>query len=284
MRRVESMAEFERQVEFFVDAAGDYRADFLLFPELFTLQLLSLMPPNRPGEAARKLSEYTPRYLEFFTELAIKYSVNIIGGSQFVIENGRLFNASYLFRRNGTIDKQYKIHITPAERKWWGVEGGSRVEVFDTDRGRIAISVCYDVEFPELARIAAQKGAQLLFCPFNTDSRAGYLRVRLCAQARCIENHLFVVVAGCTGNLPQVANADIHYAQTAILTPCDFAFSRDGIAAECEPNIETLVMSDLDLELLRRHRYVGATQNFSDRRKDVYEIVYRGTDGEPLRV
>jgi len=201
-----------------------------------------------------------------------------------VIENGRLFNASYLFRRNGTIDKQYKIHITPSERKWWGVEGGSRVEVFDTDRGRIAISVCYDIEFPEIARVAAQKGAQLLFCPYNTDGRAAYLRVRLCAQARCIENHLFIALAGCTGNLPQVANADIHYAQSAILTPCDFAFSRDGIAAECEPNIETLVISDLDLELLRRHRYVGATQNFSDRRKDVYEIVYRGADGEPLRV
>ncbi len=284
MRRIESLTEFERQVEFFVDAAGDYRADFLLFPELFTLQLLSLMPANRPGEAARKLSEHTPRYLEFFTDLAIKYSVNIIGGSQFVVENGRLYNASYLFRRNGTIDKQYKIHITPGERKWWGVEGGTRVEVFDTDRGRIAISVCYDIEFPEIARIAAQKGALLLFCPFNTDSRAAYLRVRHCAQARCIENHLFVALAGCAGNLPQVANADIHYAQSAILTPCDFAFSRDGIAEECEPNIETLVISDLDLELLRRHRYVGATQNFSDRRKDVYEIVYRGVEGEPLKV
>jgi predicted amidohydrolase len=206
--------------------------------------------------------------------LAIKYSTNIVGGSNFVVEGGRLYNASFLFRRDGTIDRQFKLHITPSERRWWGVEGGSRVEVFETDRGRIAISVCYDIEFPELARIAARKGAQIVFCPFNTDERAGYLRVRHCAQARCIENHVYVVLAGCTGNLPQVANADTHYAQSAILTPCDFPFARDGIAAECQPNVETLVIHDLDLELVRRHRYGGTTQNWNDRRKDVYRLSY----------
>lgn len=275
MRRIESFEEFEKQVQFFVDAASDYRADFVLFPELFTLQLLSITPARRPGEAARRLSEHTPRYLELFTNLAIKYSINIIGGSQFTLEQGRLFNISYLFRRDGSIERQYKLHITPAERRWWGVEGGSKIEVFDTDRGRIAISVCYDIEFPELARIAAKQGAQILFCPFNTDERAGYLRVRHCAQARCIENHLYVVLAGCTGNLPQVEHADIHYAQSAILTPCDFEFAREGIAAECQPNVETLVIHDVDIELLRRHRYKGSTQNWADRRKDVYEVIYK---------
>lgn len=276
MRRIASFEEFERQVEFFVDAASDYHADFVLFPELFTLQLLSITKASRPGEAARRLAEHTPRYLELFNQLAIRYSVNIIGGSQFSVENGHLYNIAYLFRRNGTIERQYKIHITPGELRWWGVEGGSRVEVFDTDRGRVAINVCYDIEFPELARIAAKQGAQILFCPFNTDERAAYLRVRHCAQARCIENHLYVVLAGCTGNLPQVQNADIHYAQSAILTPCDFPFARDGIAAECQPNVETLVIHDVDLEPLRRHRYRGATQNLGDRRRDVYQLFYEG--------
>jgi predicted amidohydrolase len=276
LRRIESFDEFERQVEFFVDAASDYHADFLLFPELFTLQLLSITPAKRPGEAARRLAEHTPRYLELFTRLAIKYSINIIGGSHFTVEHGKLLNVACLFRRNGSIERQYKIHITPAERRWWGVEGGSKLEVFDTDRGRIAINICYDIEFPELARIAAKQGAQILFCPFNTDERSGYLRVRHCAQARCIENHLYVVLSGCTGNLPQVENADIHYAQSAILTPCDFPFARDGIAAECQPNVETLVIHDVDIEHLRRHRYQGATQNWSDRRKDVYRLFYEG--------
>lgn len=274
MRPVDSFDEFERHVEYFVDTASDYRCDFLLFPELFTTTLISLCEKPRPSSAARWLAEFTPQYLDMFGRFAIRYHVNIVGGSQFVIEEGNLYNVAYLFRRDGTIERQYKIHITPAEWKWWGVVGGDRVEVFDTDCGRIAIMICYDVEFPELARIAARKGAQILFCPYNTDERNGFLRVQHCAMARCIENHMYAVLAGCTGNLPKVPVADIHYAQSGIYTPADIAFSRDAIAAECTPNVETLVMQDLDLELLRRHRYKGTVRNYLDRRRDLYELRY----------
>ncbi len=283
MRAVKDFDEFARQCAFFIDVAAEYHSDFIVFPELFTTQLLSFTPAKRPGEAARLLATHTPRYLEFFTQMALQYNVNIIGGSQFVEEEDKLYNVSYLFRRNGTLGKQYKIHVTPSERRWWGVEGGESVEVFDTDRGRIAISVCYDIEFPELSRVAAKKGAQIIFCPFNTDERSGYLRIRYCAQARCIENHVYVATSGCVGNLPFVENADIHYAQSGIYTPADIPFSRDGIAAECMPNTETMVFHDVDLELLRRHRYAGTTQNWNDRRKDLYKIVYKGS-GEELEV
>jgi predicted amidohydrolase/ribosomal protein S18 acetylase RimI-like enzyme len=281
MRRVQSFEEFAQQVQFFVDVASDYKCDFLLFPELFTLQLLSLTKARRPGQAARKLSEFTPRYLDLFTRLAIKYNINIIGGSQFSIERRKLYNIAYLFRRNGTHGKQYKLHVTPSERKWWGVEGGNSVEVFETDRGRVAINVCYDVEFPEVARVCAKKGAQIIFVPFNTDTRTGYMRVRHCAQARCIENHVYAILSGCTGNLPQVENADIHYAQSCILTPVDISFARDGVAADCEPNVETLVLQDLDVEQLRSHRYVGSTQNWNDRRRDLFKLHYLPGVGEP---
>jgi predicted amidohydrolase/ribosomal protein S18 acetylase RimI-like enzyme len=280
MRRVKNFEEFANQVEFFVDAAADYRCDFVTFPELFTLQLLSLTESTRPGNAARQLAKFTPQYLELMTTLAVKYAVNIIGGSNFKVDRGRLFNIAYLFRRNGNICEQAKLHITPAEKRWWGVEGGDSLEVFDTDRGRVAIAVCYDVEFPEVARVAAKKGAQILFVPFNTDSRQAYVRVRTCAQARCIENHLYIVIAGCTGNLPQVENADIHYAQSAILTPVDVSFARDGVAAECEPNVETLIVQDLDIEQLRRHRYSGATQNWNDRRRDLFTLQFKEKDGD----
>jgi len=278
MRQISSFDDFAQQATYFVDVASDYHSDFVLFPELFTLQLLSCMPAQRPGEAARKLAEMTPQYLDLFTRMAIKYNVNIIGGSQFTVEDDKLYNISYLFRRDGTLGKQYKLHITPPERKWWGVVPGNKMDVFDTDRGRIAITICYDIEFPELARIAARKGAQLIFCPFNTDERHGYLRTRYCAQARCIENHLYVVTSGCVGNLPFVDNADIHYAQSGIYTPSDLPFSRDAIAAECTPNVETVVMYDLDLERLRRHRRFGSTQNWNDRRVDIYTIHYTEED------
>lgn len=274
MRSVKSFDEFARQCEFFLDTASDYKCDFVLFPELFTTQLLSCAPGSKPGQAARKLAEFTPQYLEFFTEMAVKYDVNVIGGSQFVVERETLYNISYLFQRDGSIGKQYKIHITPSERKWWGVSPGDKVEVFDTDCGKIAIQICYDIEFPETTRIAAKKGAQIIFVPFNTDTRHGYLRVRTCAQARCVENHLYVAISGCTGNLPFVENADIHYAQSGIYTPADVEFARDAIAAECNPNVETVIIHDLDFEQLRRHRESGSVQNWNDRRRDLYQVTY----------
>lgn len=275
MRPVDSFDDFAQQCEFFIDVASDYKSDFILFPELMTTELLSCVKADRPGQAARQLAEFTPQYLGFFAEMAVKYNLNIVAGSHFVIENDVLYNISYLFQRDGSIGKQYKLHITPNERKWWGVMPGDKVEVFDTDCGRVAIQVCYDIEFPETTRIAAEKGAQIIFVPFNTDTRHGYLRVRHCAQARCVENHLYVAVSGCTGNLPFVENADIHYAQSGIFTPADAEFARDAIAAECNPNVETVIIHDLDLELLRHHRERGSVQNWNDRRTDMYRVVYQ---------
>lgn len=284
MRPVKSFEEFAQQSEFFVDVASDYKSDFIVFPELFTMQMLSVIKARRPGLAARKLAEFTPKYLEHFTHLAVKYHVNIVGGSQYVVEGDDLFNIAYLFRRNGTIGKQYKIHVTASERRWWGVAPGSRVEVFETDRGKIGIQICYDIEFPELARIAAARGAKILFVPFNTDERYGYLRVRYCAQARAIENQLYVAIAGCTGNLPFVENADIHYAQSGIFTPSDFPFARDAVASETTANVETVLIHDVDTEVLRRHLNSGTVTPWSDRRTDLYQVRYYDPKKGPIDI
>jgi predicted amidohydrolase/ribosomal protein S18 acetylase RimI-like enzyme len=274
MRLVADFKAFAEQCEYFLDVASDYKCDFILFPEIFTMQLLSLIRADSAAAAVRRLSEFTDSYLDLFTRLALKYNVNVIGGSHFTVEDDDLYNISYLFRRDGTIGKQYKLHVTPAERHWWGVKGGHRVEVFDTDKGKIAIQICYDVEFPELTRIAVERGAQLIFVPFCTDERYGYLRVRYCAQARCVENHVYVAIAGSVGNLPNVESLGIHYAQSGIFTPADIPFKRDAIAAECTPNIETVIFEDLDLELLKKHRQSGSVLNWQDRRTDLYEVRY----------
>lgn len=272
MRLVTDFKSFAEQCEYFVDVASEYKCDFMVFPEIFTTQLLSLVKADNPAAAMRKLSEFTPAYLDLFTKLAVKYNVNIIGGSHFTVEDNSLYNIAYLFRRDGTLGKQYKLHVTPAEKHWWGVKGGDQVEVFDTDKGRIAIQVCYDIEFPELARIAVEKGAQMIFVPFCTDERYAYLRVRYCAQARCIENQIYVAISGSVGNLPNIDSLGIHYAQSAIFTPSDIGFKRDAIAAECAPNIETMIFEDLDLEQLKRHRQSGSVLNWLDRRTDLYEV------------
>ena len=279
LREIHEFEEFARQCEYFVDVAADYKCDFVLFPEGLTTQLLTFTPALRPGLAVRKLAEFTPRYLELFNKLAVKYNANIIGGTHFTIEHDRLFNAAYLFKRDGSIGKQYKLHITPDERRWWGVEAGDRIEVFETDKGTISIQIGYDISFPEVSRLAVGMGAQLIFVPFCTDERYAYLRVRYCAQARCVENHVFVATAGAVGNLPHVDNMDIQYAQSGIYTPSDIPFTRDGIASESTPNIETVIIDDVDLELLKFHRQSGSLLNIRDMRHDLYQVRLVNTQG-----
>lgn len=274
MRKIDSWEAFEEQVEYFVDVAAGYRADFVLFPEMFTLQLLSFLPPSdTPGQSVRQLTAFTDDLIALGKRLALSYNIHVIAGSHYTERDGGLYNVAFLFRRDGTVEEQEKIHITPNEQRWWGTRPGREIKVFDTDRGKIAISICYDTEFPEMARIATQKGAQILFVPFCTDNRQGHLRVMRCAQARAIENQLFVVTSGCVGNLPSVENLDVHYAQSGIFTPSDFPFPPDGIAGLCEPNVETVVIADLDLEVLRRNRLDGTVRCWRDRRLDLYEVV-----------
>ncbi len=274
MKKIDSWDDFARQVEYYVDVAADFGADFAVFPEIFTTQLMSFLDEKHPSRAIRKLTTYTEDYINMFTELAVKYNVNIIGGSHFVEEDEKIYNIAYLFRRDGSIEKQYKIHVTPNEKRWWGVSEGNEVRVFDTDCGKIAIQICYDIEFPEMARIATDKGANIIFVPFCTDDRQGYLRVRYCAQARAVENQVYTVIAGTVGNLSEVENMDIQYAQSGIFTPSDFEFARDGIVAECNPNIETVVVGDVDLEVLRRQRKSGTVRHLNDRRHDLFEVKY----------
>ncbi|WP_430789742.1 GNAT family N-acetyltransferase [Virgibacillus flavescens] len=278
MKTIESFEEFAKQVEYYVDVAYDFGSDFAVFPEIFTTQLMSFLDEKIPSKAVRKLTEYTEDYIELFTNLAVKYNVNIIGGSHFVQEDDHIYNISYLFRRDGTIEKQYKIHVTPNEKKWWGIKPGDAVKVFDTDCGKIAIQICYDIQFPELTRYAVDQGANIIFVPFCTDDRQGYLRVRYCAQARAVENQVYTVLAGTVGNLTQVENMDIQYAQSGIFTPSDFEFARDGIVGECNPNIEAVVVGDVDLEILRRQRKSGTVRQLRDRRRDLFEVKYNKKD------
>ena len=276
MRKIGSFEDFASQVEYFVDVAADAESDFAVFPEIMTSQLMSFMEEKSPSQAVRKVTDFTEPYIELFTTLAVRYNINIIGGSHFVKEKDEnIYNIAYLFRRDGTIEKQYKLHITPNERKWWGISAGDEVNVFDTDCGKISMLICYDVEFPELARIATDKGANIIFTPFCTEDRQGYLRVRYCAQARAVENQIYTVIAGTVGNLPQTENMDIQYAQSAIFAPSDFEFARDGIVGETNANIEMVLIGDVDLEILRRQRLSGTVRQLKDRRKDLYEVKYK---------
>jgi len=272
MRATKNLEDFFQQIEFFVDTVSGYKADCVLFPEFFNAPMMALTNEESPSVAIRSMAAFTEPIKTKMMELAVSYNINVIAGSMPLYEDGKLYNVSYLCRRDGTVDEQYKLHVTPDEASYWGMRGGDKLRTFDTDFGKIGILICYDVEFPELSRMLSDEGMKILFVPFWTDTKNAYQRVRLCAQARAIENECYVAITGSVGNLPRVENMDIQYSQSAVFSPSDFAFPHDAIVAEATPNTEMTLIADLDLDLLKDLNTSGAVRNLRDRRKDLYSL------------
>ena len=272
LRSIDNWEGFENQVRFVMKAAGEYKPQFVMFPEIFTTQLLSFMDTSNLRAAVRKMNDYTERYVALFTELAGKWGVHIIGGSHPTITDGKLLNTAYLFTPEGKVFTQDKIHLTRWEKEKWKGDSGHQLKVFDTPFGRISILICYDIEFPELSRMVCARGADIIFVPSCTDDKQGFWRVRYCCHARAIENQVYVAVTGTVGNLT-VEGLGMHYGQAAIITPSDFPFARDGIAAEGVPNMEQIVIADVDLAKLVNNRVNGTTIPLYDKRVDVYDQV-----------
>ncbi len=272
MRQYDNIESLMQQVKYFLDTVSGYRSDFALFPEFFNAPLMAKNNHLAESEAIRELAKHTEEIVQRFSNYSISYNINIITGSMPEIKDGQLYNAGYLCKRDGTVERYEKIHVTPDEAKVWGMQGGNQLKVFDTDCGKVGILICYDSEFPELSRLLADDGMDILFVPFLTDTQNGFSRVRNCAQARAIENECYVAIAGSVGNLPNVHNMDIQFAQSMVFTPCDFAFPTNGIKAEATPNTEMILIVDVDLDLLRELHQLGSVRNLKDRRKDVFEL------------
>jgi len=271
LRSIHDWSGFENQIRFVLKAAGDYKPQFVLLPEILTTQLLSFMDTKDIRTAVRNMSDYTQRYKDLMSELAQQWQVYLIGGSHpHLRDDGALLNTAFLFTPHGEIFEQDKIHRTRWEREKWDTAAGDQLHLFETPFGKIAILVCYDIEFPELSRMVCEAGADILFVPSCTDDRQGFLRVRYCCHARAIENQVFVAMTSTVGNLP-VEGLGMHYGQASIITPSDFPFARDGIAAEGTPNLEQIIVADVDLEDLKGNRISGTTIPLYDKRHDVYE-------------
>jgi predicted amidohydrolase len=282
LRPISGWDEFERQVHYVLSAAGDYKPNFVVLPEIFTTQLMSFLPERDVHSAVRALDQFTERYKDLMRRHAMQYGFYLIGGTHPTMRSGALFNTAYLFSPHGEIYTQDKTHRTRWERERWETSAGQSLNLFETEFGDIAILVCYDMEFPELARKVCEAGADLLFCPSSTDDRQGFWRVRYCCHARAIENQVYVVMTSTVGNLP-VEGLGLHYGQASIMTPSDFPFARDGIAAEGIVNTDQIVIADLELELLFANRLNGTTIPLYDKRRDVYESPVTVTKTGPVR-
>ncbi len=269
IRPIQRYEQFVDQVTAVVETAADYRCSLLVLPEYFSIQLVSLHDTKRPfHEQIREAASYHDRFVDLMRELAKDNGLYLVAGTFPVLDaaTDAVYNDCYFFAPSGAYDVQGKLHMTRFEKEDWLVQPRNRLKVFDTEFGKIAIAICYDVEFPELVRAVANEGVHLLAVPSNTDDRQGFLRVRYCAHARAIENQMYVIHAPTVGSLPRVPDVSLNYGQAAILTPSDFAFARDGILAQGELNQETLIIGELDIELVERSRSFGTVLPLEDSR------------------
>lgn len=273
-RKLRSFNEFKDIAEYFIEVASDYHCDFVVFPEFVTMPLLSIENKKlSPMQSLERLNQYTEQYIHFMNEASMRFNINIIGGTHIVKDqDGHFMNVCHVFLRDGSIHRQGKIHPTPSEQNWWDIKGADTLSVINTDRGAVGVLICYDAEFPELARHLVDQGAKIIFVPFATDTRQAYLRVRYCSHARAIENQCYMVLSGNVGNLPRVHNMDINYAQSCILTPSDLPFAQDGIAADTSVGVEMVAIADLSISDLVKTRNSGTVRNLKDRRHDLYRI------------
>lgn len=270
LHSINSFEDFASQVEHYVRMASEFETEFLLFPEFMTTQLMSIPTAEGKARTIDQLPDFTQEYLQLFTSLAISYGIHIIGGTHVIRKEEKLLNVAHLFYPDGRIEVQPKLHITPTEVNEWRMQPGDGLQVFDTEKGKIAMLTCYDIEFPEIVRMAKAKGADVIFCPSCTDDRHGFYRVRYTSHARAVENQVYVVLTGTVGSLPTVDFMRANFGQAAIITPNDIPFPPRGILAEGEINHDMIITADLDLDLLYKVREKGSVTTWRDRRIDLY--------------
>lgn len=272
---VNGFDDFAEHVSRLVEQASHERPDFLIFPELLTLELISSFENAEAPEKYFRLAGYANAYLDLFTQLAKGKGFYILGGSHLREDNGKLYNTSHLFTPDGKVIEQRKCHLFPDEVPI--TTPGDELEVFETDKVKLSLLTCYDLEFPEAARLVTVQGAELLLSPSATASVHGYWRVRHCAQARCVENQVFVAHCSLLG----AADETTFYGAASILTPCDRNFPEKGIAAESSFNEETIATAEVDTEMLYEIRQSGAATTLKDRRWDILDALYQFESTSP---
>lgn len=266
MRPVKSFDGFARQVSRLLDRAEG--ADLVILPELFTLALFTTFDDwrNRPVTELVKVDRYTKAYRAFFEEEARRRKQHIVAGSHLEKRKAGYFNVAYVYGPSGLVHMHDKTHIFPAEAQWKTREG-DRMEAFDLPFARVGINICYETEVPECSASLTEQGAEIILCPSFTFSERGFWRVRHCAQSRCIENQIYYVHCATGGKLPRgpVPNG---WTRSSILSPCDTPWaSANGVVAEAETNVETVLMGSVDIDLLYQNRESGVATTFNDRRR-----------------
>lgn len=261
-RPITSFDQFAAQVAHYVRLAEDAECHLAVFPEYLTAPL-TMMDPD--------WERWTAPYQELFSGLACSTKLTILGGTHLTKKEGGLHNTAHLFLPSGELYQQDKIHMTPCEIDPWCLGRGDGVKVFDTPAGRLAIQVCFDSEFPEPTRLAAEAGADLILVPSATDDKQGFWRVRYSCHARAIENQVYIVHSALVGGLP-VRFLEQSVGRSGIITPCDIPFPQGGVLTDGDWNQGMAVIGEVDLDLLASVRERGSVMPRRERRPEAYFV------------
>jgi len=266
IEKLESFAAWEAKIAHWVEEAAGHGARLLVFPEYAAMELASIDPASM-GDlqgSLRFVAGLMARIDAHHRMLAMRHDVFIVAGSLPVPQaDGTVVNRARLFTPKGNMGHQDKIVMTRFERERWFVSGGAPVRVFDTDLGRIGISICYDVEFPMIARAQAEAGASLILSPSCTDTLQGYWRVRIGAQARALEGQCFVGQSPTVGMAPWSPVLDENFGAAGLFGPPDGDAPDDGILALGEEGRGAWVYGAVDPERVTRWRQDGAVRPFA---------------------
>ena len=263
--------EFTTKAQAWVQEAVTQQAQLLLFPEYASLELCSLLAKHLQTDLEQQLhamQDFLSLYLETYCSLAKQYQITIVLGSfpeKIKLNEQVCFvNRSYVAHPDGRLDFQDKQIMTRFESEDWLIRSGTEIKVLETAVGRLGISICYDSEFPLIARKQSELGADIILVPSVTETMHGYFRVKIGSQARALENQCYVVHAPLVGEAMWAPALEQCYGRAGIYTPVDQDFPSDGILAQGELNVPMWVYADLDLAKTRAVRTHGNVLNYRD--------------------
>jgi len=262
-----SLDEWRDKIARWVADGAATGAEVLVFPEYAAIEQAAALGEDVYKDLDKTLEAVANLERErvgLHQELAARHGVFILVGSGPARKGeGRYVNAAQLVTPKGSIGVQEKLIMTPFETDW-GISPGGPARVFDTAVGLIGINICYDSEFPLLARAMAEAGAELLLVPSCTERVSGYHRVRTGSRARALENQIAAVVSPTVGDALWSPAVDHNSGSAGIYVPSEHTVSDNGILAQGELNAAQWVAAEIDLGRLRHLRTSGEMRNYVD--------------------
>ena len=241
------------RAEAMVQEAASAGCTVVVLPELWSTALC--------GEAMLCLARrYSVVARDTMCSWAKQHDMLLVGGSIGSLKSKDLvLNTCYVIDRSGRVIGQYsKVHLFPLLNEHLYLTPGSSMGTVTTDVGVLGIMICYDIRFPEIARMLALQGAGMLFVPANfPDPRLDVWRTLL--RARAIENQVFVIGANRTGSDPDHS----YFGHSMVVDP-------QGMILIEGNRTESLLMADIDLDHVKDAR--SAVPAFSERRPDIYSL------------